>query len=55
MEKKFATGFKNINKLLENHLAAHEKKDRFKERIIIVLIGIAGSAVISIMILLLQS
>jgi len=54
LEERVKMGFEYVNNLFNNHLATHDKRERFWQKVTITLIGIAGSAIASLLILLVK-
>jgi len=53
-ERKVNKGFADLTELFQNHLKTHDHRDRFLERVIIALIGISGSAIVGVLLLVLK-
>ena len=54
LEAKVKGGFENLNNLIQNHFDSHDKRQQFNERLIIALIGISGTAVVGMFLLIVK-
>jgi len=54
LEERVKMGFEYINNLFNNHLATHDKREKFWQKVTVALISITGSAIVSLLILLVK-
>ena len=54
LEERVNSGFKNMGGLFEDHLNSHAHRERFHEKLIIALIGITGSAIVGVLLMMVK-